>query len=235
MLKSILAALFVLVGSSATAQNTIISTYSNPGQFVITVQETPEGERFVRYEGDYVPMSGNALASALSTNPDIAFLEISSMGGLLAEVDRPVAEITRLGLPVVVRAGEVCASACAFMALASPDIRVEGLLAFHLPYGDGYAKETTLYDISQSSVDMTLKMSRQLFKQQWKLILYHTIQQHSGLDNWVVFMDSENLNIFRFTDPATFMDDTDQPAQIAVMTTAEVLAALQAQRVDTTP
>jgi hypothetical protein len=236
MLKLTLATLgFLLMVALVSAQNTIISTYSDPGKFVITVQETPDGERFVRYEGDYVRQTGAALATAISTTPDIAYLEVSSFGGLLAEVERPVAEIERLQLPIVIRAGDVCASSCAFMALASPDIRIEGLLAFHLPYGDNYSKETNLYDLSQSSVEMTLKMSRQLFKQKWRLVLYYVIQQNAGLDKWVVFTKTEHLDHFRFDDPSEFADDTGQATQVTIMTTEEVLGTLRAQLVDNTP
>jgi hypothetical protein len=236
MLKLILATVgFFLMGGVATAQNTIISTYGDPGNYTITVQKTPEGKKFVRYEGNYVPLSGAALVAAIQLTPDLAYLEISSMGGLLGEIERPVMEIERLKLPIVIRAGEVCASACAFMALASPDIRVEGLLAFHLPYNDNWAKETSIYDISQSNVEMTIKMSRQLFNQKWRLILYYTIQQNSGLDNWLVFTDTENLDYFRFTDPNDFVAQPEQPAQVTMMTTAEVLATLASQAVDNTP
>jgi hypothetical protein len=222
------------MSGAAAAQNTIISTYRGPG-FEITFQQTAQGENFLRYEGTYVETTGVALATAIRINPNIAYLEMSSLGGALAEIEEPVTELQERGIPVVVRAGDVCASACAFMALASPDIRIEGLMAFHLPYSEVYLKEDSLYAISQSSVEMTLLMSRQLFLQGWKLTLYYNIQQNSGLDSWVVFDNSDDLDRYRFTDPATFMDTIEATPSYYVMSTAEVMAALAAQAVDNTP
>lgn len=233
MLKYVLT--FLLMGSIAQAQDTIVSTYSEPGAFVITVRETPDGVTFLRYEGEFVESTSLALATAIQITPEAAFVELNSLGGLFYTDDPASEEILARGLPVVVKAGEICASACAYTAMASPDIRIDGLLAFHLPYNGAFAKEATLYDISQSSVEMTLLMAKRMFEQGWRLVLYYNIEQNTGLDTWMVFDDSQELNRYRFTDPATFMDATEVPPSFFIGSTEEVTRMSAAQVVDGNP
>lgn len=233
MLRYVLALL--MMGSIAQAQDTTISTYSEPGAFVITVKETPDGVTYLRYEGDFVESTSLSLASAIKITPTAAYLELNSSGGLFYPDDPASAEIRIRGLPVVVKAGEICASACAYTAMASPDIRIDGLLAFHLPYNGAFAKEATLYDISQSSVEMTMLMAKRMFEQGWRLVLYYNIEQNTGLDTWMVFDDSQELDRYRFTDPATFMDATEVPPSFYVGSTEDVKNMSAAQAVDNTP
>jgi hypothetical protein len=204
-MKILIILLAIIYSSVAMAQDKIL-TSSDIGQAVIYVKENSGGEKYLRYEGLFIPYSGAAISNLLTINDDIKYVEFHSPGGLLSEIGETGILMRSRDILFTVREGDVCISACAYLALYSTRIQLDGVLAFHLPYLTGFTNEKTLYYISQSSVVGTLEMSRQLFKNGWKMFLYYVIAQESNLDNFVVFTDINELDKFRMTDPSTFVD-----------------------------
>lgn len=216
--------------STASTENEILETRDMVGLYAITVQRTPDGTKFIRFEGDVGYMFSYNLSNILDRHPDAEYLEMYSNGGMLVETNEPAKRIARLGIPVVVRPGEYCVSACAYLALASPDIRLGGQLAFHLPYSGGFSLDTTLYEVSQDAVLVTLMMNRYLFEHDWKLILYFLIQSTTDSETYVVFESEEELYKFKFDDPTEFTAVTDTIPFFSVRTGPEIDAFALEQR-----
>jgi hypothetical protein len=216
--------------STASTENEILETRGFPELFTITVQRTPDGTKFVRVEGTFEYMFGYNLANILDLHPDAEYLEMYSTGGNLEEMNEPAKRLASLGIPVVVRSGEYCVSACAYLALASPDIRIEGQLAFHLPYSGGFPLDTTLYEVSQDAVLVTLMMNRFLFEHDWKLILYFLIQSTTDAETYVVFESEEELYKFKFDEPEEFTAVTEEIPFFNVRTGPEIDAFAVEQR-----
>ncbi len=218
--KWLITILMLMVGSAAMAQNVI--TAANLGAFTITISEDDAGKTFMRYDGGFVPASGGAITNYLRGFPDIEYLEFNSPGGSLLEINGPGALLRETGITFVVREGDVCVSACAFLALYSKNIELEGLIAFHLPYRPGYSRASTLYDISQSMVERTLRQTRQMFDNDWLIYLYLTIARESDMTNFLVFNDIAELNKFRMTDKSQFMNAPEVNANVVIMDSADL-------------
>lgn len=191
--------------------------------YIITIAEDATGKKFMRYAGAFVPASGGMITTYLSRFPDIDYVEFNSQGGVLLEINGPGSLLRDMAIPFIVKKGDVCVSACAFLALYSPDIKLDGLLAFHLPYRTTFAREITLYGISQSMVERTLRMSRQMFENDWLLYLYLTVVRESDMKNYVVFDDISELEKYKMTDKSQFMDPPKEKANIIIMNAQELL------------
>lgn len=216
-----LVALFI--GSATlTHANEILFTYLNGDNFVITVERDDDNKKLIRFEGAVTYMLGQQLVSLIELHSDLDYIEMHSVGGILAEINGPAVKIAERGIPVVIRPGDTCVSACAFLALYSPDITIEGQLAFHLPYHTGFDRIDTLYDIQQSMVARTVVISREFFKTGWRLILYHLIAEKSDMRNYVVFTNEVDLNLFRFEDPNDFVKPTGAPSEFHIRNDSEL-------------
>jgi len=220
MIKIILTACFFCLGLSASAQT--ILTYAQGDQYAIMIVEDQHGRKFLRYQGDFVNHSGTVISNYIVNFPDIEYVEFNSTGGVLLEVHKPGVLLRNREIPFHVREGEVCISACAFLALYSQDIKLDGLLAFHLPYIEEFRREETLYDISQSMVERTLRMTRQFYQNDWMAILYLVIAQKSDLTTYVVFDDVDELMKFKITNKDQFMSRPDSSFIIHQMTVQDL-------------
>ena len=109
-------------------------------------------------------------------------------------------------LPVRIRYGENCVSACAFLSLYSPSITIDGQMSFHRPYDLGYPTDMSLYEINQLSVERTLRIVHELFDNRWNMFLYILIDQHTDDEMLLTFRSSRELEMFRLEDPADFTE-----------------------------
>lgn len=189
-------------------ENKIIDQVAAPNIYTITVYETPKETVFLRYVGRIGYMTSDMLVSMIEKYSDrLDHIQLSSPGGNLRETIDPGIAIRNHEIPIKIREGDACVSACAYLALYSPDIDINGLLAFHRPYFSQYDITNSIYDISQSTVTMTISLINQFFDNGWKTFLYYTIATESDDRIYVVFDNEDELNKYRFEDPANFMDD----------------------------
>ena len=216
--------------STVSTENEIIDTREMVGYYKVTVERTPDGTKFARFDGDVGYLFGYSLSNLLQIHPDVEYLEMHSTGGNLDEIYAPAKVIREMGLPVVVRKGEYCVSACAYLAMASPDIRIGGQLAFHLPYFEAFSMNDTLYTVSQTAVVSTINMNRYLFDNGWKLIFYFMVQFTTDHEKFVVFESEEELDKFRYDDPTTFSENVPLDILFEVRTGPQISAFAQEQR-----
>jgi len=202
--------LFLLFASGISKANEpeIIEQIVMPNSYQIVVYQIDDQTTFIRYSGQIGYMSGYALDSFITKyHKSLNHIELASPGGNMVEIRDPAKSISKYGIPIKIRAGDACISACAYLALSSKDISIDGLLAFHLPFFSNYSVSDSLYDISQSTVELTIAMVDYLFENEWKMIFYHTVASNSDDRIYVVFDDEKDLNKFRFESESEFLDD----------------------------
>jgi len=213
--------LFMIVFSiPAYAQDIIITRTSIGGNAQIIIFENTDGEKYLRYEGEFQESSGGAIAAYIDNFQDIKWVEFHSPGGVLLEVNPLGIRLREREIPFVIKEGDVCVSACAFLALFSPDIQLNGMLAFHVPYVTAMHSTMTLNEVSQMMNERTMRQTRQMFQNGYLAYLYLNIVRNSDIDKYLVFTDIEELNKYRMTDPAMFMDVPEGGSRI-VTTTGE--------------
>jgi hypothetical protein len=189
---------------AAPTQGEVIDSIVVENSYRITLEQLPNGTKFIRLNGAVGESFGHNLTTLIRRNPDIAYIELYSLGGIIGELDQPGSIIRERTIPVRVREGETCISACAFLALYSPDITIHGQLAFHLSYVNYFDSDMTLYEISQSNVTYSILTTRTMFDNKWSLLLFYLISEHSDRTNFVVFDSDADLNLFRITDMSEF-------------------------------
>lgn len=186
----------------------VITTMQIPNSYAISVMVDEQGEKFMRYDGEFGHLTDYNIGVFLDQYRDIKYIVFNSSGGNLIEANSVGKRIRERDIRVWVPRGHMCMSACAYLSLFSKDIDIDGVMGFHLPYSPGYPRDASLYEISQSTVERTLRVSRDFFNNGFKLYLYLKISEHSSadIDTWLAFTDEAELNKFRFDDPSEFMD-----------------------------
>lgn len=200
MFRKLLSAVFILFSATMLwAENKVLETYTQLGHdgYTISVERDPAGDKLIRFNGGFGPLSGYLFQTYITSNEDIAYIELHSTGGILNEIGLPSILIRDRQIPVHVRPGEYCVSACAFLALYSPEIDIQGQLAFHLPYMTQFNFRHTLEDIQQNNINLTLLMTKEFYENDIILLLYYLISAQTSVDEFIVFTDNNELNKFR--------------------------------------
>jgi len=207
----ILTVMLALIAGPLAAENEIIETYVSPGSYQLTAEIDSNGDTLVRVEGNVDYLFGYMLLSMLDSHKPV-YLELSSMGGRIDEIKMAGDYIAANGIEVRVQKGDYRVSACAFLALYSPNIVIEGQVAFHLPYYEGYAKDTTLATISHESFEISIRQTRMLFDHNWAMFLYYVIYAATPEPNtFIVFTDTESLANFRIDSKEEFTSHVADP------------------------
>jgi hypothetical protein len=175
---------------------------SNAYKFIADIDD--DGLKFIRVDGKIQPNFGMHLATFIHRNFNAAYIELSSPGGLLSEIDIVGRKIKKLSIPVVIRSGDACVSACAYLALYSKDITINGQLAFHMPYFRNFDSEMTLSEVSKSSVTNTMSLVRNMYSNGWTMILFYFISEQTSRNTYIVFLDEIYLDAYRISDEMPF-------------------------------
>lgn len=192
--------------------NEIIQTIIHPAGYTITLEKDVEGESLIRFSGRVGMHFDTVMSTMIRINVDeISYIELSSNGGIMNEIIDAGNLIRKHEIPIVIRSGESCISACAFLSLYSPDIRIKGQLAFHMPYLEEYSRTESLYEISQKNIPITLYMVRTMYRNGWGIILHFLISINTTIETYVVFESTEELNLFRIENLGAF--DTENTAR----------------------
>lgn len=217
---------------SEQPENQVLDARIMLGQYEMTVELDPQGRKLIRLEGDVGHLFGYNLTNLLQLNDDVEYIELFSTGGKLFEIREPGIYIRERSLPVHVRKGEYCISACAYLALFSQDIKVDGQLAFHMPYAEEFSRELTLYDVSQSTVVTTLLLTHDLFANGWALVFYLAIASVTDINNYMVFESGDELEKFRVNDVNRFIDDDLQMPSWIIRNSEQMSARATEQMLD---
>lgn len=225
----IMVLVLIILAPLASAQSVVTQTAVGDGAQIIILDDD-DGKRYLRYEGPFFPASGTAIANYLDSFQDIEWVEFHSPGGVLLEVNPPGIRLREREIPFVVKKGDVCVSACAFLALFSPDITLDGMLAFHVPYVQAMPSTMTLNDVAQMMNERTMRQTRQMFQNGYVAYLYLNIVRNSNIEKYLAFTDINELNKYRMTDPATFMDAPGEESLIVTVTSEGIQQYIEAER-----
>ena len=135
----------------------------------------------------------------LNTQPD--YLAINSYGGVAREGFRLGNFLHRHNIPTVIEYRDVCASACAFAALGSSNVTINGYLAFHSPFYTVYYQNSSLDDIYNLGIQTSATMIDYTTSLGYSLNLPLTIASATDSDTFMVFDSSDNLNAYRVDNP----------------------------------
>lgn len=183
--------------------------FINPGKFTIELKYDNDGNTYVRYDGDFTYMTDAALNAFLEKyNP--SYLELSSDGGNMDKIDLPGYTIQAMQIPVRIKRGESCVSACAFLAMYSPDIQIDGQLAFHAPYWQDIKQDSWLNRVLNITSGGTYEMYYRFKDNNYSLYLYYLIERYSNSYTFITFDSTEELNKYKV--------DTDLDGQYSIRT-----------------
>lgn len=94
-----------------------------------------EGQRTILFNGPFLEGTSDRLKAFLNENSERKMI-MNSPGGIFTEGIATGEIIREMGVIVHIPSRAVCISACAFAAIASEEINIEGIIAFHRPYYD---------------------------------------------------------------------------------------------------
>lgn len=204
--------LLLMLPTISLAQPVLIEEHSGSTEFEISVFQDND-VKYIHVHGDMGHMFGYSLVTLMQNHPDIEYISVHSIGGDMSELELPAKHIFENKIPFRVETRTVCLSACAFLALYSPTIVIDGQLGFHLPYLNVYNSRLSLSEVSQSLIGLNVLMARDFFDTGWKLILLAVISANTNRDSYLVFDDGVQLDNYRFSDPADFTGPVPQGAR----------------------
>jgi hypothetical protein len=236
MKNLILAAWIMLVmATGAIAQDEYprqVATTKMPN-YTITVTETSPGVKTVRFDGAFTYMSDYFLNVYLQTHRP-AVLEMNSNGGNLSALAAPGQTIRRQKIRVRVLEGEYCLSACAFMAMYSPSIDIQGQLGFHVPYRLYFEYDETIQDVYNNGVFVTISMITQFHDNGWPMYLYYWMAHETNRLTYMVFTDSVEFDSYRWDSESDIpFNSEDWQFSYKLMSYEEINRAAQLQNSDT--
>lgn len=117
--------------------------------------------------------------------------------------------IRESNIRVHVKEGDVCISACAFAAMASQDLTIEGKFALHPPYPN-FDMDMELRDYISINNKGYFAMVMYMLDHGYNMDLIEAITSHSNASEYVVFDNEENLLSFRTDSPLTKTDSGDK-------------------------
>lgn len=118
--------------------------------------------------------------------------------------------ISESGIPVVIREGTQCMSACAYAAIASPNLTLKGSLLFHSPYFPTVSTSDTLSDLFVMSNLATLTMVEWMLRHGYTIELFSKITELTDPEVFINFTSTENLYRFKNSDPLAVLENSDQ-------------------------
>jgi hypothetical protein len=94
---------------------------------------------------------------------------------------------------VIIPEGKECISACAFAAIGSDKITLNGSLLFHVPYTRAYGTNYTLQEISQEVGVVYVDMAAYLLRQGFSIHFAREILASTSPCKFIVVTDGESL------------------------------------------
>ena len=134
------------------------------------------------------------------------YVDLNSTGGTLIEMLEPGQTLRKRGIPVRVLKDDICLSACAYLAMYSPYIDIQGQLGLHSPYRPTFGYTETLQDLYDNGAMIQNLLTFHAYDNGWALYLYYTVLIESDRNTYLVFEDSDAFHSYRWavTDEQTF-------------------------------
>ena len=124
---------------------------------------------------------------------DVEYIEMSGPGGLMTDMVVIMGAIKKSGLPVRVPTGSFCASACAFAAVSSENVIVDGTLLFHMGYIAGYHSGASLHDILNHGQAMVADIAPVFAEIGFKAYFLELLIKNTGPGQWYVVTKASQL------------------------------------------
>jgi len=223
MLKFLLAAVlaFTLV-SNATAREYHVT--GDGTEFTIGYILEDDGSTTLAYQGN-ITWTGATMIDVELIQGSYDRLEMHSPGGLAAAGYMIGAALRNTDTPMVVQPGHVCMSACAYAALDAPELSIQGLLGFHMPYIDTMQADQTLLDYGAVSNGVALQFAWYVMNAGYNYQFVSLMSLETTPETLMVFTDENDLYQFR-TNPLTVIEEgTDILYEI--LTEDEVILYMQ--------
>ena len=172
----------------------------------IEVNEDSNGVVYIRLDGMFSEDLPFAMTSFITLYSP-KYIELNSDGGYMDTIEPVGSMISSNDIFIRINSGDMCVSACAFLALYSKNIIINGQLAFHIPYSMNYDGRMSLNEIANTSVADTVIQAKTFFNNGWILYFYFLIGILTDRDTYIVFTDSSELNKLRTTDIKSWAND----------------------------
>jgi len=98
---------------------------------------------------------------------------------------------------IIVPAGQTCASACAFAALAGRDLMIDGEMLFHRPFTSSVPADATLEDVAARYGAAFMDMAEYLIEVGRDISLARRIVTDTGRCAWLVADADSSLDQMR--------------------------------------
>lgn len=206
MFKFLLAVIlaFALVPDATAREYHVISDGT---EFIIGYVTEDDGSTTLAYQGN-ITWTGATTIGVELIRGDYARLEMHSPGGLAVAGYMIGGALRNTNTPMVVQPGHICLSACAYAALEAPDLSIQGLLGFHMPYIDTIQTDRTFRDYGAMLNGVTLQFAWFVMNAGYNYQFVSLIALESSPKSFLVFTNENDLYQFR-TNPLTLVEETD--------------------------
>ena len=162
----------------------------------ITTEMDMQGKIFVKFTGMFTGYDKPAkkLEEILKKyEGSLEYIALSSGGGYTDSIEPFGNVIKRWKLPVVIKYGDFCNSTCAFISLYSPDIKIDGQLAFHTPYHAQLEIIKKLFYLIKVSAGQSIFIAKVLHDNNWNLDLYFRTILFTDPVTFIIFDSEDDL------------------------------------------
>lgn len=170
--------------------------YLNPEYVIVKVDEST-----VKFKGTFSEGSGMMLVMAL-TSFSFDKLVLESNGGLMLEAMMLGKLLNTTDIEVLIEKDTLCVSACAFAAMSSEKITLDGKLVFHAPYYPTIPTEDSLYTVFKNVSLMTIELADWFLETGYSVSFLELIYENTNNDTFMVFESIEDLESFKTGEPS---------------------------------
>jgi hypothetical protein len=161
------------------------------------------------FYGEITNSAAFNLIEVLSLNNPSSLVMISP-GGYMPAALLIGEYIRESGVTVVIRENTQCISACAYAAIGSVNLEINGDLLFHSPYFPTISTTDTISDLFVMSNLATLTMIQWVISNGYTIEFYSEILNLTDLNTFINFTSVEDLYRFKNTDPLDVLESPDQ-------------------------
>lgn len=153
----------------------------------------------IKFKGNMEEGAGMYLVMA-AAGIEAKTVILDSPGGLMYEAAIIASYLEETGVAVVIEKDTMCISACAFAAMRSENLIINGKMVFHPPYFPVVSTNDSLYSIIHTSNILTLDLAKWFLDAGYSLSLLKLIYDDTDNQKFMVFDSYEALSKFKSTD-----------------------------------
>lgn len=214
LLQAIAMVTFLILPSAIYAQTALVNT----PEYQVT-HMLFRGESVVLFRGEMTLGSARSIELSLQQTQS-SILVMNSPGGFMVEAYQLGFVIQELGISVLIVDGDICLSACAFAVMASENLILNGILAFHSPYVENIPSGMSTEDFGAMERGAMMRMMIYTITMGYSVGLVADIHEQTSRHEYIVFDDVADL--YRFRDNGVLTYDEDMPTLYTIMTSDQI-------------